>query len=442
MNKLPYDITSADSILEYAKKLSGKSLSQVVSLSGFVENLKNKGDLGAMVERHYFNHVPPHDHEPDFAEAGVELKTTGVVKNSMGVFRAKERLVLSMINYMSLVNETWSDNSLMHKCKRMLLLFYKYESEKAIYDRTFVYNPLIWEFPEPDLKIIEADWKFIQNKIIDGKAHELSEGDTFYLGACRKGSGGISEVLKTQPFSDIKAKSRAFSLKPSYINTILDSTAIESDIFENALSVSEGLEKATQDKFIRYIGMPVNEIGKYFNLSKKGKNDKGYYRQLTLKILGAKGTSIPEFDKAGIELKTIRLQKNGMPKESMSFPTFKYMDIVNEEWEDSIFFNKLEQKFFFVIFKYDKDDTLRLHKAMYWNMPFKDREEAKRVWEKTKMQVANHKAQYLPKSAESNVAHVRPHGKNKLDTLPTPEGNLLPKKCFWLNSSYIANQVS
>lgn len=56
-------------------------------------------------------------------------------------------------------------------------------------------------------------------KIKCGKAHLLSEGDTMYLGACRKGQKGDS--LMKQPFSEEGAPRRAFSLKMSYMRTIL-----------------------------------------------------------------------------------------------------------------------------------------------------------------------------------------------------------------------------
>ena len=39
-----------------------------------------------------------------------------------------------------------------------------------------------------DLKQIEKDYYFIIDKIKQGKAHELSEADTMYLGACTKGT--------------------------------------------------------------------------------------------------------------------------------------------------------------------------------------------------------------------------------------------------------------
>ncbi len=441
MSTLPYDVTSPQSILDYAKRLSGKSLAEATDMEGVLENLKHKGDLGAMVEKYFFQHTPPNDHNPDFADAGVELKTTGVRKKANGEYQAKERLVLTMINYMTLVDEDWDSNSLMNKCRLMLLLFYLYEQSLPVYDRRFVFDPLLWAFPETDLKVIENDWKLIRDKIKDGRAHELSEGDTYYLGACRKGSGGLDERPKKQPFSDIDAKSRAFSLKPSYINTILTGHAQESVLFDIPSKAEAGLESATVEKFRKYLDKDVEDIAQMLDHHKQGKNDKGYYRTLTMRMLGTSKRTIPELEKAGIEIKTIRLGKSDTPKEDMSFPAFRYMDIVNEEWEDSNFFNKLEQKFLFVVFKYDDDYKLRLHKVLFWNMPFADREIAREVWEDTKQRIKAGRAEDLPKSKESEVAHVRPKAADSKDTIPTPQGLMLPKKCFWLNKKYIARQI-
>jgi DNA mismatch repair protein MutH len=391
-----------------------------------------------MVEKYYYR-VKTDDttHMPDFPEAKVELKTTGVLKKDNG-YKAKERLVLTMINYMNLVNESWESSSLMEKCSLMLLLFYLYEKELSIFDRRFILEPILFSFPKEDIEIIKRDWETIRQKIEDGKAHELSEGDTYYLGACRKGMGGDKEKPRKQPNSDILAKSRAFSLKPSYVNKIIDGHTTEANAFNVSAGIS--IEEATQNKFKPYIGKTVEEISTMLNFYKQGKNDKGFYRSLTMRILGGTKRTVPELDKAGIELKTIRVGKNWMPAEAMSFPTFKYMDIINEDWEDSNFFNKIEEKFLFVIFREDESGDLRLEKANYWNMPYLDREEARRVWEDTKRRVAID-ASDLPKTTESRVAHVRPKAKNALDTLITPQGVRLIKKCFWLNRSYIGNIV-
>ena len=147
-----------------------------------------------------------------------------------------------------------------------------------------------------------------------------------------------------------------------------------------------------------------------------------------------------ELDKAGIEIKTIRLTKSGSPREAMSFPGFKYLDIVHENWEESSFFDKLEHKFLFVVFRVDENNVERLEKISYWNMPYEDRLEAQRVWEETKHRVLVD-ASDLPRSSESTVAHVRPKARDGDDKLPTPQGDFQVKKCFWLNKDYIAGVV-
>ena len=124
----------------------------------------------------------------------------------------------------------------------------------------------------------------------------------------------------------------------------------------------------------------------------------------------------------------------------MSFPTFKYLDIINEEWEESSFFERIEKKFLFVIFEIDKTGVERLSRVAYWNMPYADRLEAQQVWLETKRRVLID-ARDLPKQSESSVAHVRPKGKNRFDVLPTPQGNQIVKQCFWLNREYIAQVI-
>ena len=101
-----YDKTSIDSIFGFSKLLTGKTLNEVVTLPHSVANSKNKGDLGGMVEAHFFE-LPPTNKGIDFPEAGLELKTTGLTRRTDGSLRAKERLVLTMINYTSIADEEW-----------------------------------------------------------------------------------------------------------------------------------------------------------------------------------------------------------------------------------------------------------------------------------------------------------------------------------------------
>ena len=71
-------------------------------------------------------HKPKSNHGPDFPEAGLELKTTGVKpqKKKAG-YQAKERLSLMMIDYTTIKQESWESSSLLAKCRLMLIQLYK-----------------------------------------------------------------------------------------------------------------------------------------------------------------------------------------------------------------------------------------------------------------------------------------------------------------------------
>lgn len=450
-----YDKASIASIYEHSLKLKNRSLSEVVELPEGITNTRDRGNLGSLVEIYYFRHKAPNDHNPDFVEAGLELKTTGVVKHKSGAYRAKERLVLGLIDFNKIVTENWDTSTFLHKCQIMLILFSKFDKEIPVIHRKFVMDPLLYSINDPDggshsisgfenipaseLEMIKKDWLAIQAKVISGKAHELSEGDTIYLGACRKGAGGENEALRTQPNSDTKAKARALSFKQGYLNKLI--ARHEGQVHELGLFKELPFDEAALRTFKPYIGKSIEELGIEFNFLKKSKNQKGYHRELALKILKSSGSSLTELQNADIELKTIRLTNRAQPREAMSFPAFDYMKILNEEWEDSKFFEKIERKFLFIIFKENNEGVESLLGTEFWNMPYEDRLEARRVWEDTKRRVAVD-ASDLPKSSESCVAHVRPKAADANDTAMTPQGQMLVKKCFWLNKDYIAGIVA
>jgi DNA mismatch repair protein MutH len=441
MNDMHYDQTSVESIFAHAKKLTGRTLEEVSDLPPDIINAKNRGDLGTLIELFFFKHKPPNNHYPDFQDAGksgLELKTTGVkkVKNE---YRAKERLVLTMIDYNNIIKENWRDSNLLRKCGLMLILFYLYSKEIPVHQRKFVIDPLLYNLLETDEIIIRKDWEFIRNKIEQGKAHELSEGDTLYLGACRKGSGGDKEKLREQPNSTIGAKSRAFSFKPEYLNSLL---SIHLKELEPTIKVTDDIsfEQATLNKFKPYLGKTISQIGQEIGYKKVNPKQKSYEAELARRIISSGKSKVPELDKAGIIMKTVRLKK-GKLKESISFPYFKYLEIINEDWEDSVFFEKIERKFLWVVLDTNENQEYYLKKVVYWNMPYKDRLEAEKVWGETKRRVAIDSSN-LPKESENRVAHVRPHAANKQDTLPTPQGTNEVKKCFWLNKGYIEGVIN
>jgi DNA mismatch repair protein MutH len=457
---LPYDRYDPKDIERYAKKLVGKRFRDVIekdSQTNLFEyqtdmgNLQlkeaipqayeagNKGHLGQFIEQNYFLYNPNSNKEADFKEAGVELKVTPLKILSKGKTVAKERIVLNIINYMEIVTERWENSSFLDKNALLLLIFYLYENDKEHLDY-FIKMATLWDYGDRDIEIIKQDWQKIVAKIREGKAHELSEGDTMYLGACTKGAN--CKYLRIQPFSNEPAKQRAFGLKIKYVNSIISQISEAEPAIKTLDEFSEGktFEDIILDKIKEYSGSTVEQIHK-----KKGEGlnprAKNYYSSLAARMIGIKKNKIEEFEKGDVEVKTIRLKANGRPKEDMSFRYFKYKEIVNESWEESTFLEQLEHRFFFMIFQYNKDKELIFKKGMFWTIPYQDLKEVEKVWKETVKRIEEGKASDLPKSSENRVSHIRPHGRNSEDTCETPQGEHVVKKCFWLNAEYLKEQI-
>ncbi len=174
---------------------------------------------------------------------------------------------------------------------------------------------------------------------------------------------------------------------------------------------------------------------------------------LAYRILGIKGNHAKEFEKANIVVKTIRIEKNNRIKENMSFPTFKFKELVKEDWENSSFGSYLrETRFLFVVYKFDKNNELRLKGCQFWNIPYSDLEvDVQKVWRRTQRVLLNglqikkrngKNYNNLPNASENPVCHVRPHARNSKDTFELPDGRQYPKQCFWLNNSYVLKQLN
>lgn len=410
-----------------------------------------KGAIGTVLEESWFGYQPNGESQADFPEAGVELKVTPYLRTSNGI-RAKERLVCNIINYMTEYDKTFYTSDFWHKCETMLIMSYEHRQDVPKGDYT-IDKAILFSFPMEDLMIIEQDWNKIVSKIRAGEAHLLTEGDTLYLAACTKGATAAS--VRQQPFCDTPAKQRAYSLKSSYMTRILNKYVFGAEEDEHIIKDWRGLQHTTLEDYILktvepFYGKTQKQLRDMFSIESTAKNINEVFLS---KIFGIKGrlAKTDEFQNANIIPKTIRVQKNGKIRESMSFPTFRFTEIIDEEWETSQLREYLEPaKFMFVIFRENDHGEYVFERVKFWNIPARDLQEVQRVWERTvKIIKAGVKLKSdgkvthnnLPKAKESRVAHVRPHAQNARDTYPLPDGREMPKQCFWLNNSYIAEQI-
>ena len=437
-----YDDESLDSILAYAKRLEGHTLREECADIGDIESSKKrKGSFGNAVEQYYFHYSINSDPDADFDKVGTELKTTPLKRKKDGSFSAKERLVISKINYMKVVDETWETCSLQKKLQKILLIAYQYDADLNPVD-FMVKLVELWGVPKEDIPIFRNDWNTVVNKVRAGHAHELSGSDTLYLEAATKASS--SKDRTRQPYSKELAKPRAWAIKPSYmtvaLNDMLDMQSVRRKDTERQL----GLLPLLRKRFEPYIGLAEQELANVCGYGVGRKKPKNLCALITKRILGVdEKAKIAEFEKAGIKTKTMRIKRNGVPRESISFPVFSYLELAERPFEESEFLTYLKQKYLFVVYREsDKDrGTFLLDEVLLWQMPDRDLLEAKRCYEEMRRRVRAGRADESVRSTENRCCHVRPHAKNREDVLPTPYGSFETKKCFWLNAKYIGEEI-
>lgn len=452
---LPYDITSSRSIFEYSKNLLGKTLRDFITEDYSLK--KGKGSIGQMVENLFFLIETNSNPDADFYSAGMELKCTPLKLSKDEKYLIKERLVCNMINYSEVIKESFEESHFYLKCQLMLLLFYLYKKDVDNLDLEFIFS-VLWKLPEKDLLIIKKDYEKIINKINCGQAHLLSEGDTMYLGACRKGQKGDS--LMVQPFSELGAPRRAFCLKTAYMRTILQcvvasrKNALSNIEFsqEQLVSTNE-LQNSSFDDIVLsrinpYLGKKYQTIAQQKNVN-IANNPKNKFAMIASAIVAKdKCFNInvsEEFLKAGLTLKTVRVQANGNIKEAMSFENIDYMEIAEcDNWYESRLYELFSNRFLFVIFKEQNQGQgdYVLDNAFFWTMSQEDLKHAELYWNHIKENVlSNHISnEYWWKGKDKKKFHVRPKALKATDLAPAPCGEA-KKFCYWFNNDYVKQIV-
>ena len=135
MNSLPYDYTNPKSIENYAKKLIGLSFKDILDNSikdkdilsdrlDYYSNPRAKGGFGHILEKYYFMYEPNSISEPDFKEAGTELKVTPYELTKKNKIKAGERLVIMMIPFDREVTDDFYESHLIEKLQLILFIFY------------------------------------------------------------------------------------------------------------------------------------------------------------------------------------------------------------------------------------------------------------------------------------------------------------------------------
>jgi DNA mismatch repair protein MutH len=478
-----YDESNPLSIENYSKGLIGKTFEEVLYnyifeddtkyevIKEMFNNPRRKGSLGNLIEEFYFGYIPNNSPEPDFPKAGVELKVTPYEKTKTGKIRAGERLVLGMIPNDEPISDNFFESSAYKKMKLILLVLYYRNKDIERIQHPIHYSQLVSIHSDAlrkDLEIIKSDYKIIATKIREGKAHELSEADTMYLGAATKGASAESSN-QPQFYNKLEsAKRRAFSLKQSYMTVFINEYIFGEqktydDIVEEAVT-NETFENIVLSKIAKYKHYTTEHLQDILGIVDS--NAKHRYSKIVFNLLNVKSTNAEEFEKSNTQVKTIRIEEDGSIKESVSFPAISFKEFAEEEWESSLVYNFFsETRFLFVIFRCI-DGVYRLNDAFFWNMPYSDLNvEGKEDWtraqqvvrEGVKFKVSGSRVyNNLPNYSETTIFHLRPKSNNSAYNVPDkclhrgdiekdadilPNGDMMTRQCFWLSKKYLLGQI-
>lgn len=480
-----YDDSSVESILEYSQQLLDKPFFEIINSykkssyktyedfqAKTVSNvpdkeisMKSKGQYGNYIEKYFYGYKPNSDSGADFEKIGVELKVTPFKVNKNNSISAKERLVLTILNYKEENLEDFYATHLWEKCSKILLLFYNGLIPNQTLADYIIEKIFLYEWFEEDMAVILEDYKRITQKIKDGRAHELSESDGNYLSTCTKGAGGGKD-FRDQPFSDEPAKQRAWELKSSYMTYLINNKIFNQSEQESVVTTVRGEKKSfTQiisDKILAYKGMAEAELYQKFNVNPKAK---GKNSSLIKTILGLTGDleKTQEFQKANMNLRVIRVDKNGLPKEDSPFKTYNFQELVDiEEWEESHPYLEIYNKrFLFVVFKEVAPKKFVLDNLKFWGFPDRQLDEVQRVWQETRQilkdgvqltQNGNRISTNFPQSKVNQVLFTKIHAQNTLyelkpgefvgkgklsDTDVLPDGRHITKHSFWMPKKFL-----
>ncbi len=479
---MDYSPDDPASIAAYAKQLEGMTFRDVLDLGIVAEGVSReysskryKGGLGTLLEERFFGYKANSDRLADFPEAGVELKTTCLDMRSDGSLTPGERLVITMIPLNEPIAPRLSESHVWEKIKCLLLVFYERDRSKDGYDqiirRVGLFTP-----PDDDLKIIEDDYNKIAAYVQEGRAQELSEGMTTYLGACTKGSREADMWVDQFYPPHAPAKRRAFCFKRSYMVTVFNALfADQADRAEPIIKDPKHLDGRTFDELVlstinEHIGKTDRELCSMLEIPYTGK--KRQWSQIVYALLGVRSGRAEEFEKANISIRAVRLEENGTLKESLSLDTFRFKEIVGQDWESSRLRAYFEEtRFLFIVFEKAGGDV-RLAGARFWSMPVCEMDGPLRAcWERTRdviergvklrvdirddgrVEVRND----LPKMGDAgSIAHVRPHASKSGYRFENgdvigdpdrygdelPDGRVMTKQSFWLNRGYVYEIIS
>jgi len=416
---------SEEEIWAAASWLEGKTLREI----GYtdprlleVTSSKHTKNLVGDVYESYFNIRRNSDPRPDFIGAGIELKSTGLKVRHDGTVGQKERLSLTMMGALD-PDEDWATSTLRRKLDHLLIIFYGWKPDVPI--GSFETLAVVRWSPQPDeLDLLGRDWNVIHRVWRSGGV--LSESLTRVLASSTKGPG--RRAIRT----------RGFSLKPPFMHSIYQASRGElknEPSLQEEFGGAETFENETLTLLHRFASRPVGDVGQEFGVRDSSSLNAQASIIRAVLGLGTKGRS-KEFERYGLQVKTVPLSPKGIPWEAMSFPAFRPVDLASETWDESELLGQLNRLLIVPLVRPSRKfprDQATVGRAFFWSPSDAQLRDIRKIWEAYRDNVARGRPEDYPRLRDHGPIFVNSHGRDAMDTIESPGMLLVKKRSFWLD---------
>lgn len=369
------------------KDTIGKTLLQVDKAKLFEHHEgreKVKGIAGDIIEESVLGCKKDSKQEPDILVDGVltEIKTTGMVKpkkkDSPYLFECKEPVSITAVSIPIIVSEEFESSSFWHKLAHMLWVYYWYNSPVPVTLEGYKDFPILgfhfYEFSAEDKLRLKEDWLIVRDFLIVIHREYPIQSDR------EKQYPRLSHELRSKlMLIDTAPKypnNPRFRLKRSFATVIANNYFTGGNLmklnqpitkYDDIDSKCEALNKEYGGKSFAEIAEKLGVvIGGAFSKAKRRVQDdddhkkipvKNFSELVVLKMFGCESgklNNIEDFVKIGLIAKSLPLDYNDTPKESMKLFTPNFDEWIKEEsFEDSYLYDYFsEHQLLLIVYKY------------------------------------------------------------------------------------------
>ena len=211
---------SENELLQRAQELAGLTLGELAYQAGIAvppDLRRDKGWVGQLLEWHLGASAGSKP-VPDFAELGIELKTSPIGYNG----KPLETTFVCVAPLIGVQGLSWQQSHIRHKLARVLWIPVEGERDLPLADR-HVGSPLIWSPSAQEEAQLQQDWEELMDMIVLGQVEQITarHGEVLQLRPKAANSKALTEAYGAngQP---IKTLPRGFYLKTNFTAAILE----------------------------------------------------------------------------------------------------------------------------------------------------------------------------------------------------------------------------